>query len=132
MSSPTTAPATPLRRIGQICINVHDLDRAVAFYRDTLGMTFLFQVPKLAFFQCGEVRVMLGLPDTPEFDHPSSIIYFAVDDIESVHAAYQKRGVAFRSEPQLVHKAPDHDLWLADFRDLDGNTLALMCEKRRA
>ena len=77
------AVSTPLvRRIGQIHVNAHDLDRAVAFYRDGLGLPFLFQVPGMAFFRCGELTLMLGLPVEPEFDHLSSILYFDVADIE--------------------------------------------------
>jgi len=74
-----------LLQVEQIAINVHDVDRAVKFYRDVLGLPFLFQVPQMAFFQCGEVRLMLGIPSEPEFDHPSSTIYFRVADIEAAH-----------------------------------------------
>ena len=119
-----------LSRIGQIAVNVHDIGKAVAFYRDTLGMKFLFEVPRLAFFDCGGIRLMLSLPDRPEFDHPASILYYKVEDI---HAAYQtlvSRGVRFEGEPNLVARLPDHDLWLAEFRDIDGNVLALMSEVR--
>src|SRR5205823_8069259 len=72
-----------LNQIGQIFVNVKDLDRAIAFYRDILGMTFLFQAPpNMAFFDCGGIRIMLGIPDRPDLDHPASIIYYKVDDIE--------------------------------------------------
>ncbi len=74
-----------LSRIGQISVNVHDLDRAAAWYRDRLGMKHLFTVPKMAFFGCGDIRLMLALPEKPEFDHPSSIIYFKVDEIHRAH-----------------------------------------------
>lgn len=121
-----------LGEIGQISVNVHDVDAAVAFYRDRLGMRFLFQVPNMAFFDCDGVRLMLGVPDKPELDHPSSIIYFKVADIRDAHRALEARGVEFVSEPQLVAPMEDHDLWMAFFKDLDGNTLALMCEAPKA
>jgi predicted enzyme related to lactoylglutathione lyase len=127
----TQAPTTfGLSRIGQIAVTAKDLDRAVAFYRDTFGMSFLFQVPNMAFFDCAGIRLMLGVPDAPEFDHPSSILYFTVDDIQRAHATLAQRGVDFRSEPHRIAKMPDHDLWMAFFRDSEGNTLALMSEVR--
>jgi len=125
-------PAPRLSAIGQIYVTAHDLDRAVAFYRDTLGLKFLFQVPKMAFFDCGGVRLMLGPPDKPEFDHPASIIYYKVEDIEAAHEALSGKGVAVLEKPELVAKLPDHDLWMAFFRDTEGNTFALMSEVRGA
>jgi catechol 2,3-dioxygenase-like lactoylglutathione lyase family enzyme len=119
-----------LSQIGQIAVTVKDLDRAVAFYRDTLGMPFLFQVPNLAFFQCGGVRLMFGRPEKPEFDHPASIIYYKVDDIEATYASFKARGVTFVDEPHLIAKMPDHDLWMAFLHDSEDNMLGLMCEKR--
>ncbi len=116
-------------RIGQIAINVHDLERAITFYRDVLGMNFLFQAPpNMAFFICGDVRLLLGLPDKPEFDHPASIIYYRVDDIHATCSALSAKGVTFEHEPALVHKAENHDLWIAFFRDTEDNLLALMSE----
>jgi catechol 2,3-dioxygenase-like lactoylglutathione lyase family enzyme len=117
-------------QIGQASINVHDVDRAIAFYRDTLGMRFLFQVPKMAFFDCGGVRLMLALPEKPEFDHPSSVFYFKVGDIQAVAETLQSRGAQFEAPPHLIARMPDHDLWMAFFRDPDRNLLALMCEVR--
>jgi methylmalonyl-CoA/ethylmalonyl-CoA epimerase len=122
-----------LERIGQIAVNVQDLERAIRFYRDTLGMRFLFQAPpQMAFFDCGGVRLMLGVPSEPAFDHPSSIIYYRVADIHAVHDALVARGVTFTEAPHLVAKLPDHDLWLAFFRDPERNLLALMSEVRAA
>src|SRR5579863_7142112 len=115
--------------LGQASLNVHDIDRAVAFYRDTLGMRFLFQAgPKMAFFDCGGVRLMLALPEKPEFDHPSSIFYFKVGDIKAVAETLQSRTVKFDAPPHLLAAMPDYDLWMAFFRDVDGNLLALMSE----
>jgi len=121
-----------LLRIGQIFVNVHDLDRAIAFYRDVLGMTFLFQAPpNMAFFDCDGIRLMLGVADRPELDHPASIIYYKVDDIERVYEIFKARGVEFVVKPHLVAPMPTYDLWLADFRDSEGNLLALMSEVPR-
>lgn len=120
-------------RIGQIAVVVQDLDRAVAFYRDTLGMRFLFQAPpKLAFFDCGGVRLMLDVPEEEEFKHSSSIFYLKVDDIRATWATLRDRGVEFRDEPHRVARMPDHELWMTFFRDGEGNTLALMGEVRNA
>ena len=122
--------ATGLQRISQISIRTTDTARAVAFYRDALGLNLLFQAPpQLAFFDCGGVRLMLS-PAEPEFDHQGSVIYFAVDDIKASHAALAAAGVTFRSEPHLVAKLPDRDVWLADFVDSEGNVLALMSEPK--
>ncbi len=122
-----------LSAIGQIFVRARDLDRAVRFYRDTLGMPFLFQAPpQMAFFQCGPTTVMVGVPEKPEFDHPASTIYYLVPDIDAAHATLRSRAVEFISEPHLVHRAADYDLWLADFRDSEGNVLALMARKSRA
>ncbi len=117
--------------IGQIAVNVKNLERAVAFYRDVLGMRPLFQAPNLAFFDCAGVRLMLSPPEKPEFDHPGSIIYYKVDDIGNAHAALRERGAAFEGDPHVVARMPDHDLWMAFCRDSEGNLLALMSEVRR-
>ena len=118
-------------RIAQISMNARDLPRAIAFYRDALGLRFLFEAPpKMAFFDCGGIRLMLGVPEEKEFDHPGSVLYFKVDDIRATHATFQERGVTFRTEPHLVARMPDHELWMAFFQDSEGNTLALMSEVR--
>ena len=121
-----------LSEIGQIFVNARDLERAIAFYRDTLGMTFLFQAPpNMAFFDCGGIRLMLGVADRPELDHPASIIYYKVADIEATYETLKSRGVDFIVKPHLVAPMPTYDLWLADFRDSEGNLLALMSEVPR-
>ena len=127
-----TGPGLAIVNIGQVAIRVKDLERAVAFYRDTLGLTFLFSAPpKLAFFDCGGVRLMLTVPEKPEFDHPSSIFYFKVADIRATADTLQSRGVSFETPPHLIAAMPDHDLWMAFFRDADRNMLALMSEVPR-
>jgi len=121
-----------LARIHQISMRVHDVERATRFYRDTLGLPFLFAAPpRLAFFDCDGVRLMLSTPE-PEFDHPGSIVYFAVDDIRGISDRLKARGVVFREEPHKVASLPDREVWLAVFDDTEGNTLALMSEPRLA
>jgi methylmalonyl-CoA/ethylmalonyl-CoA epimerase len=128
----SAAAAGPVRKVGQIHVNAHDLERAVRFYRDGVGLAFQFQVPGMAFFRCGELTLMVGLPAEPEFDHPSSILYFDVADIAAAHRAMAGRGVTFRTEPHVVHREPTRELWLADFRDSEGNTMALMSWRETA
>jgi len=126
-------PTISLSQIGKISVNVHDLERAASFYKDTLGMKHLFTVPpKMAFFDCAGIRLMLAIPERPDLDHPSSILYFEVPDIESAHKVLQSRGVHFETKPMLVAPVATHDLWLAEFRDSENNVLALTCEKPKA
>lgn len=124
-------PRIGLSRIGQVSMTARDIERATAFYRDALGMQHLFSVPNMAFFQAGDVRLMLAVPE-PEYDHPGSILYFDVPDIAAAHAELAGRGVSFVREPFLVAPMPTHDLWMAFFRDSEGNTLALMSQVSRA
>ena len=125
-----TAATLPIgiSRLGQIAINVHDLDRATAFYRDILGLPLLFTAGALAFFDCGGVRLMLSRPEEPEFDHHSSILYFTVPDIVSAHRQMLSSGVHFEDAPHLIARMPTHDLWMTHFHDTENNLLALMCE----
>jgi predicted enzyme related to lactoylglutathione lyase len=120
-----------LGSIGQIANTVQDMPRAVAFYRDTLGIRQLPipAGPSLAFFDCEGVRLMLSLPEG-EFQHNGSVLYFKVADIHSAYAELQSRGVRFMGEAHLIARLPDHELWMAFFRDPDGNPLALMAEQR--
>lgn len=127
--SDTAAPA--LLDIRQIAVNVHDLNRAIAFYRDVLGHTFLLSAPpQLAFFDCGGVRLMLAPPERAEFDHPGSTLYYRVADITASHAALVSRGMHFDAEPHMVARMPDHELWLAFGKDSEGNSLGLLEERR--
>ena len=124
-----------LSRIGQIAMTVHDLPRAVAFYRDVLGMRFLFEAPPaMAFFDCGGVRLMMSLPEEQgpaAGQRFASIIYYAVDDIRAAAQALEARGVRFEQPPHLVARLPQADLWMGFFRDPDGNLLAIMSEVAR-
>jgi methylmalonyl-CoA/ethylmalonyl-CoA epimerase len=118
--------------IGQISIIVQDLQRATAFYRDGLGLPLLFTVPNLAFFDCGGVRLMLSRAETPELDHPSSILYFRVLDINAAYQRLVEMGVKIEAPPRLIAPMPAYDLWMTGFRDSEGNIHQLMSEVPRA
>ena len=117
--------------IGQISVTVQDLDRAVAFYRDKLGMQFLFRVPAMAFFNCAGVRLLLGLSEDGSAEVHASVIYYKVDDLEGTCEELRSRDVAFDSGPHKIADMPDHELWMAFFRDSEMNLMALMAEKPR-
>src|SRR5438552_6227522 len=122
-----------LGEIAQISVNVHDLERATQFYRDQLRLKHLFSVAsKMAFFDCGGIRLMLAVPERADLDHASSILYFKVEDIDAAYQSLAARGVHFETKPVLVAPMATHDLWLAEFRDSEDNVLALMSEKTRA
>ena len=128
----TVAGGIGISRLGQIQIRAHDLERAAAFYENVLGLKLLFKAPPgLAFFDCGGVRLMLDRPAKPEFDHASSILYFAVPDIQAAHARMKESGVKFEDDPHMIARMPDHDLWMTFFRDSEDNLLALMSEVKR-
>ena len=126
-----TTAITPIAisRIGQIAINVHDVERATAFYRDILGLPLLFTAGNLVFFDCGGVRLMLDRPEKPEFDHPGSVLYFNVPDIISARQQMLSAGVRFEDVPHMIARMPTHELWMTFFHDPEGNLLALMCER---
>jgi len=127
-----SATGIGITRLGQVAINAKDVDRAAEFYQDKLGLKLLFKAPPgLAFFECGEVRLMLSRAEKAEFDHPSSVLYFAVPDIQAAYRKLKDDGVHFEDEPHLIAKMPAHDLWLASFRDTEGNLMALMSEVAR-
>jgi len=117
-----------ITQIGQIAIPVHDLETAVEFYQDSLGMEFLFQVPNMAFFDCGRIRILLAVPEEGNSDQRSSIIYFKVADIHAATDALRDRDVVITSDPHLIAEMNDHDLWMSFFLDPDDNMLALMSE----
>lgn len=128
----TTAAGIGITRLGQIAVNTKDVDRAAAFYQDVLGLKLLFKAPPgLAFFDCGGVRLMLSRAEKPEVDHPSSVLYFAVPDIQAAYGKLKESGVQFEDEPHLLARMPAHDLWMTFFRDSEENLLALMSEVAR-
>ncbi|MDP9177023.1 MAG: VOC family protein [Gemmatimonadota bacterium] len=124
----TVAQAPGITSIGQIAINVQDLQRAVGFYRDKLGLKLLYEFPGLAFFDCGGVRLMMSRAEKPELDHPASIIYYKVSDIQGASSALVAAGVPLEHEPRVIAEMPDHDLWMSFVRDSEGNVVGLMSE----
>ena len=128
----TTPTPHSLSEIGQIAITVGDVAKATGFYRDVLGLKFLFPAgPNMAFLAAGPVRLMLATPQGAGEVGKNSILYFKVDDIHATHAAIVARGAAKASEPRLIARMPDHDLWMAAVRDPEGNVIELMSEVRR-
>ena len=121
-----------LSRIGQIAIPAREIARAVTFYRDVLGLRLLFEAPpKLAFFDCGGVRLMLSEPEEGQTFQPGSVLYYLVDDLSAAHRALLDRGATFAQEPHKIASLPDHDLWMAFLHDSEGNLVGLMSEVRR-
>jgi len=126
---PAPAGTAPITAIGQIALTVKDLTRAVAFYRDILGLKYLFEAANMAFFDCSGVRLMMTLPEKSESTY-SSIIYYKTDNIRATSEQLAMRGVRFESPARMIAKMPDHELWMAFFRDSEDNLLALMSEVR--
>jgi len=119
--------------VGQLLIPVEDLDRAIAFYRDRLGLRFLFAAPpRMSFFQSGAVRLLIGVPEAGHPRQRRATVYFRVGDIHAVYQTLVERGVSFPAPPHVVHRTPAAELWLTEFSDPDGNHLALMSETPRA
>jgi catechol 2,3-dioxygenase-like lactoylglutathione lyase family enzyme len=118
-----------LGRIGQIHVSVTDIDRAVAFYRDVLGIPLLFRVDgqPMAFFDCDGVRLYLGVPESPSF-RSNPVVYFSVDDVDEAYEALRDRGVEFRDAPHVVHRTETSELRMAFFTDPDGNNLVVMAD----
>jgi methylmalonyl-CoA/ethylmalonyl-CoA epimerase len=122
---------TSLSAIKQVSVNARDLPRATAFYRDSLRIRHLFDAPpQMSFFDCGGIRLLVGVAEKPEFAHPSSILYFDVADIDAAHAELKGRGVKFHAgQPHLAARLPGREVWIAFFDDTEGNVMALICEK---
>lgn len=118
-----------IQSIGQIGVPVKDIVRATEFYKTQLGLPLLFNTDTMAFFDCAGVRVMLTLPEGKEFDHPSSVLYFQVANIQQAYADYQTKGISFTDEPHIVAKMNDTATWMVFFTDTEGNTHALMSEE---
>ena len=126
-----TKQRVQLEDIGQISLTVRDLKRAKDFYQNTLGMKFLFDAGTMAFFQCGAIRLMIGLSEEAG-PIGGTILYFKVQDIQKVHGVLESASVEFVQPPHLVARMPSHDLWMAFLKDTEGNTLGLMSEVARA
>lgn len=127
MSTPTPSPE--LKRIGQIALSVRDLDRAIAFYRDVLGIKFLLQAPNVAFFDIGGQRLMLGQTEAPKLKPAGTVLYYEVDDLDANFNALKERGAQVEQEPHFIAKFANRELWMAFFRDPDNHLFALISEK---
>lgn len=125
------SPDPMLRRLAQVAVNMHDVERATAFYRDALGLRHLFSAGAMSFFDIGGTRLMLSRAEQPEFDHAASILYYDVADIGEAHRTLAGRGVRFENEPHLLARLATTDLWMAEFRDSEGNAQALQSEVAR-
>jgi methylmalonyl-CoA/ethylmalonyl-CoA epimerase len=125
-------PSPSSTALGQVALTVRDVASSVVFYRDKVGLRFLFEAgPTLAFFDLGGVRLMLSAPEGTFTPGSSTVLYIRVQDIEASFREMRERGVEFVDQPHLVASMPDHDLWMTFFRDPDEHTLALMCERVR-
>jgi len=127
--SKTSSPAPQLGPLMQINMPVQDIEAGVHFYRDVLGLPFLFQFGNLAFFDCDGVRLLVDVPEDGAFDHPGSVLYFRVDDLDAAYEAYRARGVEFVQPPHRVHSDGTNELWMAFFSDGQRNTHALASER---
>ena len=124
-------PALQLSEIGQIALTVTDVAAAKAFYRDVLGLKFLFDAgPKLAFLAAGPVRLMLTSDGDQGHAGKASVLYFRTPDLAGTYRGLVERGARGEHGPQMIAKLPDHELWMAFLRDSEGNLLALMEERR--
>jgi methylmalonyl-CoA/ethylmalonyl-CoA epimerase len=115
--------------LAQVALNVRDLERAVAFYRDVLGLTFLFSAPpSLAFLQCGPTRVMLN--GDPQAAPPAGgpILYYAVADMTAACAAITAKGAPIKEAPKAIARVGGREVWLGFTEDPDGHPVGLMCE----
>ncbi|SDC47745.1 VOC family protein [Shouchella lonarensis] len=115
--------------IGQIGVPVSNLARARDFYTNTLSLPLLFETDTMAFLRCGDLRLMLTLPEKEAFAHASSVLYFHIESIHDAYTRLTKQGVSFVDEPHIVAKIGDTATWMTFFQDTEGNTLALMSEE---
>ena len=114
--------------LAQVAFSVRDLDRAVVFYRDVLGLTFLFNAPpQMAFLQCGQTRLMLSAqPGGDAESHP--ILYYAVTDIQSAFEDLARKGASIKQQPHMIARLGSNDLWLGFTEDPDGHPVGIMAE----
>ena len=120
---------TPSITLRQVAVTVSDVDTALGFYRDVLGLTFLFRAgPGLAFLDAAGVRVMLSTPQGAGEPGRNSVLYFGVRDIVATFEACVTRGATAERAPALAAQMPDYALWIGFLRDPDGNLVGLMEE----
>lgn len=117
-----------IQKIGQIAVPIKNVESAIEFYKEVLGLTLLFQTENMAFFDCNGQRLLLSLPEKGEFANSSSVIYFQVEDIKKSVGKLIEKGVSFIDQPHVVAKMENTETWMTFFKDTEGNTHALMCE----
>lgn len=117
-----------IQKVGQIGVPVKNIESAIEFYKEKLGLPLLFNTDRLAFFQLNDLRIMLSLPEKEEFAHPSSVIYFQVESLKDKYEELLKKGVTFIDEPHIVGKMGNTEIWMAFFQDTEGNTHAITSE----
>lgn len=118
-----------VKGLGQVSLVAEDVSRATAFYRDIVGLRHLFEGGGMSFFDLEGVRLVIG-PKGGEAEHGSSILYFRVADIGAAHESLAASQVVVLEAPQEVHRQGDTALWLAFYRDSEGNAFALMEERK--
>lgn len=123
--------AVRVEGLTQVALTVRNLEEAKDFYRDALGLRFLFESGTMAFFQCGTVRLMIGSAERPS-PGGGTILYFSVADLDRACLTLKQQGVTIVQEPHLVARMKGHDLWLAFVLDPAGNTLGLMAERPKS
>ncbi len=121
-----------IQGVAQVAITAREMERAVAFYRDLMGLPLLFQVPGAAFFDCGGVRLMLAVPEGADHDHPASIVYYRVADLDAGFTALREGGATVEKVPHLIGRMGDREIWMAFLRDSEDNVLALTSERMGA
>lgn len=122
------SPEFQIKGIGQVSIRVHDMEIATRFYQETLGLNMLFQIPNMTFFECNGIQIMLSIPESPKYDHPSSVFYFNVDNINFAYETLINRNVQFLGKPHKIAEMGQTETWMVFFHDPDQNVHALMSE----
>src|SRR5690625_2289383 len=117
-----------IQKVGQIGVPVKNLERAINFYKEKLELPMLFNTDTMAFFEADGIRLLLSLPEKEEFAHPSSVIYFQVNDIKKTYANLADKGITFTGEPHVAAKMGQIEIWMVFFKDTEENTHALMSE----
>ncbi|HEX7063505.1 MAG TPA: VOC family protein [Bacillales bacterium] len=117
-----------IQKVGQVSVPVHDLGKAVQFYQEVLELPFLFEAPNMAFFECNGLRLLLSIPENDQFDHPSSTLYFQVEDIQRSFELLTERGTAVLGKPHKIAEMDGMETWMAFFKDPDENIHALTSE----
>lgn len=120
--------ANVIQKIGQIGLPIKNIENAIEFYKEVLGLPLLFSTENMAFFECNGQRLLLSLPEKKEFANSSSVIYFQVEDIKEAYQQLIEKGVSFIDQPHVVAKMGNTETWMVFFKDTEGNIHALICD----